>query len=214
MQGLVRLETGRRSRLPRILKASRIRGDARTRKIPARVSSVNADAALSLLCWRAVPARLALIAALFAGGTACGPGGPAVGGARSFAEIDVPTAIRSLADDQARLVQVRDPAFADPRIEDAAFFGEGESVPEAWLAEARPILVIAHDESSARRLAARLLRLGAVRVSVVRGGIGAWSGSQDTSPDLTRVGLSNAVDAKPSQREPARRNDPWQQSQK
>lgn len=160
---------------------------------------------------------MALIASLFACGTSCGPGGPAVGGARSFAEIDVPAAARSLEQDQARLVQVRDPEFADPRAPAAAMLGPGESVPDAWLAEARPILVIAHDETAARRLAARLLRLGAARVSVVRGGIGAWSGSQedpDASSPTSRVGLSNASDAKRTQREPARRTDPWQQSQK
>jgi len=164
-----------------------------------------------------VPVRVALIAALFACGTACGPGGPAVGGARSFAEIDVPAAARSLEQDQARLVQVRDPEFADRRAPAAAMLGLGESVPDAWLAEARPILVIAHDETAARRLAARLLRLGAARVSVVRGGIGAWSESPadpDAPSPNSRVGLSNASHAKPTQREPARRTDPWQQSQK
>jgi rhodanese-related sulfurtransferase len=165
-----------------------------------------------------VAVRVAFIAALFAGGTACSPGGPAVGGARSFVEIDVPAAARSLERDQARLVQVRDPEFADPRVEAATMLGPGESVPDAWLAQARPILVIGHDEAAARRLAARLLRLGAARVSVVRGGIGPWSRSQEEDPDAAsptaRVGLSNAVDAKPLQREPARRIDPWQQSQK
>ena len=165
----------------------------------------------------AVRVRMALIAVLFTCGTACGPGGPAVGGAHSFAEIDVPTAARLLEQDQARLVQVRDPEFADLRVETAAMLGPGESVPDAWLAEARPILVIAHDDATARRLAARLLRLGAACVSVVRGGTGAWPGSleePEAPSDTTHLGLSNARDAKPTQREPARRTEPWQQSQK
>jgi len=181
------------------------------------VSSVNADAPSPLLCWRGVSVRVALIAVLLACGTSCGPGGPAVGAGRSFAEIDVSAAARSLEQDQARLVQVRDPEFADARIGAAAMLGPGESVPNAWLAEARPILVIAHDGAAARRLAARLLRLGAARVSVVRGGIGAWLESQqgpDAPSPNSRVGLSNASHAKPIQREPARRTDPWQQSQK
>ncbi len=161
--------------------------------------------------------RVALIAALFAWETGCGPGGPGVGDARNFAEIDVLAAARSLARDQARLVQVLDPEFTDPRAEAAERIGPGESVPDAWLAEARPMLVIGHDEAAARRLAARLLRLGAVRVSVVRGGIGAWSEFLEVpspSSPTSRVGLSNESDAKPSQREPARRTSPWQQSQK
>jgi len=187
-------------------------------RIPARLRSVNADRPTALLCWRAVPVRVALVVALLFGGTACGPGGPAVGGARSFAEIDVPTAAHALEEGQARLVQVRDPEFADPRVGTAAMLGPGESVPDAWLAETRPILVIAHDEPAARRLAARLLRLGAARVSVVRGGTGAWPGGsqedRDAPSHTTHVGLLDASDAKPSQREPARRTDPWQQSQK
>jgi len=164
-----------------------------------------------------VRVRVAFIASLLVGGTSCGPGSPGVGGARSFAEIDIPAAERSLEQAQARLVQVRDPEFADPHAPAAAMIGPGESVPDPWLAEARPILVLAHDDAAARRLAARLLRLGAARVSVVRGGIGAWSESQgdpDASSPNARVGLSNATHAKPTEREPARRTDPWQQSQK
>jgi rhodanese-related sulfurtransferase len=147
---------------------------------------------------------------------ACGPGGPVVGGARSFAEIDVAAATRSLAEEAARLVQVRDSQSPDPHLEHAAIVGPEEAVPDAWLHEARPIVVIAHDEVAARRLAARLLRLGASRVSVVRGGIEAWSGPpEDRAPsDDDRVGLSSPRGAKPTRREPARRTDPWQQSQK
>lgn len=206
-----------RSKLAEILKPSKNRGDARTRKIPARVSSVNADGSVALLCWRAVPLRTAIVAALLACGTACGPGGPVVGGARGFTEIDVATARASLERDQARLVQLRDAGFSDPRVDVAEIVGPGESVPEAWIGEARPILVIAHDEPAARQLAARLLRLGAARVSVVRGGIEAWPKAQeepDPASPTSRVGLSNPSNAKPSAREPARRIEPWQQSQK
>jgi rhodanese-related sulfurtransferase len=181
-----------------------------------RLRSVNADAHASLLCCRAVSARAAASAALVACLFACGPGGPAVGGARSFAEIDVPAATRSLAEDDARLVQSRVAGSRDPRIDHAAIVGPDDAVPDAWLHESRPIVVIAQDDADARRLAARLLRLGASRVSVVRGGIEAWSRSaQDRAPsDTDRVGLSSRRGAKPFGPEPARRMDPWQQSQK
>jgi rhodanese-related sulfurtransferase len=131
-------------------------------------------------------------------------------------EIGVPAATRALAEEEARLVQVRNSESPDPRAAHAAIIGPEEAVPDAWLQEARPIVVIAHDEVAARRLAARLLRLGASRVSVVRGGIEAWSGPpEERAPsDTDRVGLSSARGAKPTGREPARRTDPWQQSQK
>jgi rhodanese-related sulfurtransferase len=163
-----------------------------------------------------VSARAAASAALLACLAACGPGGPAVGGARSFEEIDVPQAARSLAEEEARLVQVRDSRSRGPRVAHAAILGPEEAVPDAWLHEARPIVVIARDEVAARRLAARLLRLGASRVSVVRGGIEAWSGPRDdpAPSEADRVGLSSARGAKPTGPEPARRMDPWQQSQK
>ena len=112
-------------------------------------------------------------------------------------------------------MQVRDARSPDPRIERAAIVGPEEAVPDTWLHEARPIVVIARDEAAARRLAARLLRLGASRVSVVRGGIEAWSGPADRAPsDTDRVGLASERGAKPTGPEPARRMDPWQQSQK
>ncbi len=171
---------------------------------------------MPLLCCGAVSARAASSAALLAYLAACGPGGPAVGGARSFAEIDVAAATRSLVEEQARLVQVRDSESREPGVAHAAIVRPEEAVPDAWLHEARPIVVIARDEVAARRLAARLLRLGASRVSVVRGGIEAWSGpAEDREPSATdRVGLSSARGAKPTGREPARRMDPWQQSQR
>ena len=161
--------------------------------------------------------RRAFVAAIFACGTACGPGGPAVGGSRGFTEIDVATAQTAVERDQARLVQVRNADSADPRVETAEIVSPGESVPRAWIAESRPILVLAHDAPAARQLAARLLRHGAARVAVVRGGIGAWPKAQedpDPSSPTSRVGLSNASNAKPTEREPARRIEPWQQSQK
>ena len=164
-----------------------------------------------------MPLRSAIVAALVACGTACGPGGPVVGGARGFTEIDIATAQTSLERDQARLVQVRNAEFADPRVEIAEIISPGESVPDAWIEETRPILVIAHDTPAARQLAARLLRHGAARVSVVRGGIEAWPKAQpdpDPSSPTSRVGLSNASHAKPTEREPARRIESWQQSQK
>ena len=164
-----------------------------------------------------MPLRSAIVAALLACGTACGPGGPAVGGARGFTEIDVATAQTAVERDLARLVQVRNADFADPQIEMAEIVSPGESVPDAWITEPRPILVIARGAPAARQLAARLLRHGAARVSVVRGGIGAWPKAQedpDPSSPTSRVGLSNASDAKPTEREPARRIEPWQQSQK
>ncbi len=161
-------------------------------------------------------ARAAASAALLACLAACGPGGPAVGGARSFEEIDVREAARCVADEDARLVQVRDSQSRGPRIEHAAILGPEDAVPGAWLHEARPIVVVARDEATGRRLAARLLRLGASRVSVVRGGVEAWSGPSGggAPPDAGRVGLSRARGAKRIGPEPARRTDPWQQSQK
>jgi rhodanese-related sulfurtransferase len=108
---------------------------------------------------------------------------------RPVAEIDVPAATRSLAQEQARLVQVLDVESHDPRVEHAAIVRPDEPVPDAWLHEARPIVVIAHDEVAARRLAARLLRLGASRVSVVRGGIEAWSGPHKPAAFRTRKWL-------------------------
>jgi rhodanese-related sulfurtransferase len=162
-----------------------------------------------------VSARAALLACFCALASACGPGGPVVGGARSFDEIDVPTATRSVEQDDARLVQVRDSGSSDPRVAAAVIFGPADPVPDEWLRGARPIVVIAGDVTEARRLAARLLRLGASRVSVVRGGIEGWLGPREpaTEPDA-RIGLSGARGAKPNGREPARRMDSWQQSQK
>lgn len=113
-------------------------------------------------------------------------------------------------------MQVRDAASREPRVEHAAIVRPEEAVPEAWLHEARPIVVIARDEAAARRFAARLLRLGAPRVSVVRGGVEAWAAPvEDRAPsDVDRVGLSSERGAKPLGPEPARRMDSWQQSRK
>lgn len=114
-------------------------------------------------------------------------------------------------------MQVRDAASRDPRVEHAAIVRPEEAVPEAWLHEARPIVVIARDEAAARRFAARLLRLGAPRVSVVRGGVEAWAAgpAEDRAPSHTdRVGLSSERGAKPFGPEPARSMDSWQQSRK
>jgi hypothetical protein len=159
------------------------------------------------------PAFLGCLAAL---ASACDPGGSIVGGgARVFDEIDLPAATRSLEQEDARLVQVREPGSGDARVDDALIVGAADPVPDEWLRGARPIVVIGVDDDAARRLAARLLRLGAARVSVVRGGIEGWLGPREpaTEPDA-RVGLSGARGAKPSGREPARRMESWQQSQK
>ena len=196
-------------------KTSKIRGDARQAKIPAQLPSVNAERIPSLLCCRAVSSRAALLGCVAALAWACGRGDVVVGAARSFDEVDVPAATRSVAQDDARLVQVRNPGSDDLRVAEAVIVGPGDPVPDEWLRGARPIVVIAEDIADARRLAARLLRLGASRVSVVRSGIEGWLGPDEPAaePDA-RVGLSGARGAKPSEREPARRMDSWQQSQK
>ena len=159
--------------------------------------------------------RTALLGFAAAVAAACGPPDPLFGGARSFDEIDVPAAARSVEREDARLVQVRDPRSNDARIAAAVIVGPGDPVPDEWLRGARPIVVIAGDVAAARRLAARLLRLGVTRVSVVRGGIEEWLGPREpaTEPDA-RVGLSGSRGAKPTGREPARRMESWQQSQK
>ena len=159
--------------------------------------------------------RAALFGFAAALASACGPAGPVVGGARSFDEIDVAAAARSVEREDARLVQVRDPRSGDPRVASAVIVGPGDPVPDEWLRGARPIVLIAGDVAAARRLAARLLRLGATRVSVLRGGIEGWLGPREPAaePDA-RVGLSGARGAKRTGREPARRMDSWQQSQK
>jgi rhodanese-related sulfurtransferase len=170
---------------------------------------------VSPLLWsRRVPNRRVHGAWLLAAAVACGPGGPAVGGARGFDEIDVPAANRAIAEEDARLVQARDPH--DPRAGAAvAVIDLDDPIPAAWVQDARPVVVIARDEVAARRLAARLVREGVRRVSVVRGGIEAWTGSPgDSVAPSDTVGLSGARDATPWPREPARRTDSWQQSQK
>ena len=147
--------------------------------------------------------------------TACGPDFPVAGGARVFDEIDAPAATISVEQQHARLVQVREPGSRDGRVTAAVVFAPADAVPEAWLQDPRPILIVAQDAAAARRLAARLLRLGATRVSVVRGGIEGWLEPPEPPTETdARVGLSSPRGAKPSEREPVRRTDPWQQSQK
>ena len=127
----------------------------------------------------------------------------------------MPRRIRWRSED-ARLVQVRAPGSGDARVTEAIVVGPGDPVPDEWLRGARPIVVIAGDPAAGRRLAARLLRLGATRVSVVRGGIEGWLEAPAPAPEAdARVGLRGSQDAKqPGEPETARRNDPWQQSQK
>ena len=160
--------------------------------------------------------RAALLGCIAALASACDPGASiGSGGARVFDEIDVAAATHSLEHEDARLVQAREPDSGDARVAEALIVAAADPVPDEWLRGARPIVVIAADGTAARRLAARLLRLGAARVSVVRGGIEGWLGPREpaTEPDA-RVGLSGARGAKPSGREPARRMESWQQSQK
>jgi hypothetical protein len=160
--------------------------------------------------------RAALLGCLAVLGAACDPHVSILGGgARVFDQIDLEAATRSLEHEDARLVQVREPGSGDARVADALVLGVADPVPDEWLRGARPIVVIGTDDDATRRLAARLLRFGAVRVSVVRGGIEGWLGPREpaTEPDA-RVGLSGARRAKPSGREPARRMESWQQSQK
>lgn len=160
--------------------------------------------------------RAALLGCIAALASACEPSASiGSGGARSFDEIDVAAAAHSLEHEDARLVQAREPGSGDARVAEALIVAAADPVPDEWLRGARPIVVIAADGTAARRLAARLLRLGAARVSVVRGGIEGWLGPREpaTEPDA-RVGLSGARGAKPSGREPARRMESWQQSQK
>jgi rhodanese-related sulfurtransferase len=165
-----------------------------------------------------VPARASFLAFAIAAvvHAACGPGTSVTGDARAFDEIDIPAATRSVEHDDARLVQVRAPGSGEARVTAAIVVGPADPVPDEWLRGGRPIVVIAADAAAARRLAARLLRLGAIRVSVVRGGIEDWleQPAPATDPDA-RVGLRGSRDAKqPSGPETARRIDPWQQSQK
>ena len=121
---------------------------------------------------------------------ACDPRIPIAGGARVFDEIDVPAATRSVAQEGARLVQVREPGSPAARVAAAVVVAPADPVPDEWLRGARPIVVIAGDTTAARRLAVRLLRLGAARVSVVRGGIEGWLEPREPTTDA-RVGLSS-----------------------
>jgi hypothetical protein len=121
-----------------------------------------------------VSLRRAGIALLAAGAAACAPEDATLAGARRFAEIEARDALGLHVAGDALLVQLRVPGSADSRIGVAFWLESAADVPDAWLDEQRAILLAAHDDANARRLAAQLVRQGVRRVAVVRGGTEAW----------------------------------------
>jgi rhodanese-related sulfurtransferase len=134
-----------------------------------------------------VPGRLARSSALVvaAVGLACDPGDWTLGGARHFAAVDPTDAARELATDDAWLLQVRDAGGGDPRAPGSEVVTSVQPLPPCAVARDRAVLVVGHDDASARRYASRLVRAGFARVFVIRGGIQAWR--ESTRPTAVRA---------------------------
>ncbi|MDJ0866218.1 MAG: hypothetical protein QNK03_08935 [Myxococcota bacterium] len=95
-------------------------------------------------------------------------------GVRTFEEVEVGEALRAWDGSDGLLVQVRDPDARLLRVAGARLLDPGEPLPEALSGGGKPVTIVAADVRDARRLAARIVRSGSRRVSVVRGGIEAW----------------------------------------
>lgn len=103
------------------------------------------------------------------------------GGARSFDEIEAAEAQARVLAKAALLVQVRETEAPAVRVGDAPLVELEGPLPPFLAASQVPILIVAYDPTRARRLAARLVRAGVPRVSVVRGGLQAWREGAEAS---------------------------------
>jgi rhodanese-related sulfurtransferase len=132
-------------------------------------------ALMAALRWPSLALLLALALA------ACEPGGAPDGGVRTFGEMDAGAAVQLLAEGGARLLQVREVDRHAARLAGASLVDVAGSLPRLP-ADPMPVLVVAARPQTARRLAARLVREGVPRVSVVRGGIQAWLAASGGGP--------------------------------
>ncbi len=119
-------------------------------------------------------ARASALVLTTALGLACDSGGWTLGGARHFAAVDPIDATRQVASGDAWLLQVRDAGSGDPRAPGSEVVTSVQPLPPRAAARDRAVLVVGHDDASARRYASRLVRAGFARVFVIRGGIEAW----------------------------------------
>jgi rhodanese-related sulfurtransferase len=95
-------------------------------------------------------------------------------GVRTFDEIAAAQALQQLGDASGLLVQVRQADSQVPRVAGASLVDLEGELSGALLGEQRLVVLLAPEEATARRFAARLVRAGVPRVAVVRGGIQAW----------------------------------------
>jgi len=115
----------------------------------------------------------------------CGVGGcMRERGVRTFDELAAEEALQ-LDDADCVVVQVREPESRAPSVAGASFLDPERPLPAGILRERRLVVVVASQATTARRLAAQLVRAGVPRVAVVRGGIEAWLAA---SPSAARPG--------------------------
>jgi len=93
-------------------------------------------------------------------------------GIRNVGSVSAETAADWLEQDRALLVQVRGVGEGPRAVPGAVRMSLEDPIPEAVLEADRPLLVVASEPDEALRVAARLVRAGVRRVSVVSGTLG------------------------------------------
>ncbi len=105
--------------------------------------------------------------------------------ARAFREVGAAEARRLVTGEDGLLLQDAASAGSTGWVTPARVLAAEGPLPEELVATQRPLVVVAGDDATARRLAARLVRAGAGSVAVVRGGVAAWqrhAGRPDPEP--------------------------------
>ncbi len=88
------------------------------------------------------------------------------GGVRAFREVAADEARELLAEPELVLVEVRGGALRAPGL-DATLLGEDDPLPPELVGVSGRVLVVASEAGPGRRVCARLVRAGAIRVSLV-----------------------------------------------
>ena len=143
--------------------------------------------------------RRAACLALAAGALACEPGDWIWGATRRFEELDAAEGVRRVdRDADTRLVQVRPADSRDRRIEGAEILSPDGALDAAAAPRPHASIVVATDDATALRFAARLVRAGFGRVAAVRGGVDAWIRSRESASasgsDAAREGRARAAE--------------------